>query len=76
MSTECIPNFIGSKPGLETQDNISTSFPSTVEALAIATTGDIDVIEKMTLPFPKVNPGDLVVKVSSCAFVYVDDLTM
>lgn len=41
----------------------SFKFPSTVDALAIAQTGDINVLEKMTLPFPKVKPGDLVVKV-------------
>ncbi|KAJ3770773.1 NAD(P)-binding protein [Lentinula raphanica] len=72
MSTESVPNFNGSKPGHETQDNISTSFPSTVEALAIATTGDIDVIEKMTLPFPVVNPGDLVVKIEYIGVNFID----
>ncbi|KAJ3798566.1 NAD(P)-binding protein [Lentinula aff. detonsa] len=47
-------------------------YPSTVEALAIAQTGDINVIEKMTLPFPKVNPEDLVVKIEYIGVNFID----
>ncbi|KAF9005716.1 NAD(P)-binding protein [Hymenopellis radicata] len=38
------------------------SLPSTVEAITIAKTGDFDVIEKTTSPFPKVDPDHIVLK--------------
>ncbi|KAF5391609.1 hypothetical protein D9757_002429 [Collybiopsis confluens] len=50
----------------------SFNFPSTVEAIAINKTGDIDVLEKMTLPFPKVEPGDLLVKIEYVGVNYID----
>ncbi|KAF8899277.1 hypothetical protein BD779DRAFT_1666974 [Infundibulicybe gibba] len=48
------------------------SFPSTVEAIAISKPGDFDVIEKTTLPFPKVNAGDIVVKVEYAGVNFID----
>ena len=39
------------------------SFPKTVQAIAIDKQGDLDVLEKKTLPFPEQGPQDLVVKV-------------
>lgn len=40
-----------------------SSFPSTVKAIAIEETGDVDVIQKMELPFPEVKPDHVVIKV-------------
>ncbi|KAJ8691639.1 NADPH:quinone reductase [Pleurotus ostreatus] len=48
-----------------------TSIPNTIEAIAIAKTGDFDVLEKMTLPF-KPAPEEIVVKVSYCGVNFVD----
>ncbi|KAF8640806.1 hypothetical protein AX17_000455 [Amanita inopinata Kibby_2008] len=48
------------------------SFPSTVQAIAIAKTGGFDVIQKITLPFPKVNPGDIVIKVDYAGVNFID----
>ncbi|KAF9067322.1 NAD(P)-binding protein [Rhodocollybia butyracea] len=47
-------------------------FPETVEAIAIAQIGDIDVLEKMTLPFPKVEPGHLVVRIEYLGVNFID----
>jgi len=58
------------------------SFPETIEAITIPKVrllrytptdadfmqyGDVDVIEKTTLPFPEVKPGEVVIKVTSTA---------
>ena len=40
-------------------------FPQTMEAITIAKTGDLDVIEKTKVPFPEVAPGNVVIKVRS-----------
>lgn len=40
-------------------------FPQTIEAITIAKTGDVDVIEKTEVPFPEVAPGNVVIKVRS-----------
>ncbi|KAF8743674.1 hypothetical protein AX14_001206 [Amanita brunnescens Koide BX004] len=48
------------------------SLPSSVEAITIAKTGDIDVIEKTTQPFPTVNPGDIVIKVEYAGVNFID----
>ncbi|KAE9401945.1 NAD-P-binding protein [Gymnopus androsaceus JB14] len=48
------------------------NLPSTVQALAIAQTGDIDVVELMTLPFPKVEPGHIVVKIEYIGVNFID----
>ena len=39
------------------------AFPETMQAIAISKTGDIDVLEKQTVPFPKQQPNHVVVKV-------------
>lgn len=39
------------------------TYPSTVKAVGINKTGDVDVIEDLTLPFPEQKPGELLVKV-------------
>ncbi|KAG7451752.1 NAD(P)-binding protein [Guyanagaster necrorhizus] len=48
------------------------SLPTTVDAVAISKTGDFDVIEKATLPFPKVHPEDIVVKVEYFGVNFID----
>ncbi|KAF8167495.1 hypothetical protein B0H34DRAFT_792213 [Crassisporium funariophilum] len=48
------------------------SFPATVEAITIPSTGPIDIIQKSTVPFPKVNPGDVVIKVEYCGVNFID----
>ncbi|KZT27672.1 NAD(P)-binding protein [Neolentinus lepideus HHB14362 ss-1] len=49
-----------------------SSFPSTIEAITIAKTGDVDVIEKTTQPFPKVTPESIVVKVEYGGVNFID----
>ncbi len=39
------------------------SLPETVKAIAIDKTGDVDVLEVKNVPFPKPNPGNVVIKV-------------
>lgn len=39
------------------------TYPSTIKAVGINKTGDVDVIEDLTLPFPEQKPGELLVKV-------------
>jgi NADPH2:quinone reductase len=41
------------------------SYPSTVQAITISKTGGPEVIEKREIPFPKVAPDHLVIKVES-----------
>lgn len=41
------------------------SYPSSVQAITISKTGGPEVIEKREIPFPKVAPNHLVVKVES-----------
>jgi len=48
------------------------TLPDTVEAVTIQHTGNIEVIEKTTRPFPKVNPGDIVIKVEYCGVNFID----
>ncbi|KDR85579.1 hypothetical protein GALMADRAFT_53695 [Galerina marginata CBS 339.88] len=48
------------------------SLPSTVEAITIPKTGGLEVLEKTTIPFPKVNPGDIVIKVEYCGVNFID----
>lgn len=38
-------------------------FPETVKAITYAKTGDVDVIEKTDQPFPKQDPGEVIIKV-------------
>ncbi|PPQ79897.1 hypothetical protein CVT25_002953 [Psilocybe cyanescens] len=48
------------------------SLPSTVEAITIPHTGGVEVLEKTTIPFPKVNPGDIVIKVEYFGVNFID----
>lgn len=57
-------------PSQQSSDSASgLNLPSTVQALAIAQTGDIDVLELMTLPFPEVEPGHIIVKVCPLSLI-------
>ena len=45
------------------------SFPSTVQSITIAKTGDFDVIEKTEQPFPQQPAGYVIIKVGLlCSF--------
>ncbi|PBK62722.1 NAD(P)-binding protein [Armillaria solidipes] len=46
--------------------------PTNIKAVVISKTGDFDVIEKATLPFPRVNPGDIVVKAEYFGVNFID----
>jgi len=48
------------------------SYPSNIQAITFAKTGDYDVIEKTTQPFPKVAAGDLVVKIQYGGVNFID----
>ncbi|GJE89486.1 quinone oxidoreductase [Phanerochaete sordida] len=48
------------------------SLPSSVQAIAIARHGGLDVIEKMTLPFPEQKPDQVVVKVTYAGVNTID----
>ncbi|KJA28655.1 hypothetical protein HYPSUDRAFT_197474 [Hypholoma sublateritium FD-334 SS-4] len=48
------------------------SFPSTVEAITIPHVGGFEVLQKTTIPFPKVNPADIVIKVEYCGINFID----
>ena len=39
------------------------SFPATIQAIGIQKTGDIEVVEKLNIPFPKQQLDQIVVKV-------------
>jgi hypothetical protein len=39
------------------------SYPATVKAVGIQQNGGVEVIENLELPFPKVQPGEMLVKV-------------
>lgn len=49
-----------------------SQFPATVDAAAIRQTGGIEVLEKMNLPFPKVQPQDFVIKVEYFGVNFID----
>jgi len=48
------------------------SLPSTIDAITISKTGDFDVIEKTTLPFPQVPPGSILIKVQYLGVNFID----
>ncbi|KAF9566902.1 NAD(P)-binding protein [Agrocybe pediades] len=48
------------------------SFPATVEAITIQHTGGVEVLEKTTIPFPQVKPGDIVIKVEYFGVNFID----
>lgn len=43
--------------------NARMSYPSSIKAVGINKTGDVDVIEDLTFPFPEQKPGEVLVKV-------------
>jgi len=49
-----------------------SKWPVSVEAVTIPQVGGIEVIQKTTIPFPKVNPGDIVVKVEYFGVNFID----
>jgi NADPH:quinone reductase-like Zn-dependent oxidoreductase len=42
---------------------MALELPSTIQAITIAKTGGLEVIEKTTLPFPEIKPEHVVIKV-------------
>jgi len=48
------------------------TFPPTVEAITIPHIGGLEVLEKKTIPFPQVNPGDIVIKVEYFGVNFID----
>ncbi|KAG6912463.1 hypothetical protein DXG01_014366, partial [Tephrocybe rancida] len=48
------------------------SLPTTTDAILIAKTGGLEVIEKRTIPFPKPPPGSLVIKVEYLGINFID----
>ncbi|KAF8973480.1 hypothetical protein BDZ97DRAFT_1775431 [Flammula alnicola] len=48
------------------------ALPPTVEAITIPHIGGFEVIQKTTIPFPKVNPGDIVIKVDYLGVNFID----
>lgn len=44
--------------------SIAMTFPSTINAITIAKYGGPEVLEKTEIPFPKVEPGHIVIKVA------------
>ncbi|KAI0801460.1 NAD-P-binding protein [Fomes fomentarius] len=48
------------------------SLPETVKAIAIDKTGDVDVLEVKDVPFPKPNPGNVVIKVAYAGINFID----
>ncbi|TFY81532.1 hypothetical protein EWM64_g2482 [Hericium alpestre] len=47
-------------------------YPTTIRAVGIHKTGDVDVIEDLTLPFPARKPGDILVKVQYAGVNFID----
>ncbi|KAH7916395.1 hypothetical protein BJ138DRAFT_1131914 [Hygrophoropsis aurantiaca] len=52
--------------------SIRMSYPSTISAIAISKTGGFDVLEKISIPFPKIAPGHLVIKVQYLGINFID----
>ncbi|KAG6841743.1 hypothetical protein C0991_007629, partial [Blastosporella zonata] len=48
------------------------SLPTTTDAIIIAKTGGVEVIEKKTIPFPKPHPGSVVIKVEYLGINFID----
>ncbi|KIJ66451.1 hypothetical protein HYDPIDRAFT_86284 [Hydnomerulius pinastri MD-312] len=52
--------------------SIRMTYPSTIQAITISKNGGPEVIEKTEIPFPKVEPGHLVVKVKYLGVNFID----
>ncbi|PIL27956.1 hypothetical protein GSI_09900 [Ganoderma sinense ZZ0214-1] len=50
----------------------STLLPSKIAAIGISKTGNLDVIEKLELPFPTPAPNQLVIKVEYAGVNFLD----
>ncbi|THG93923.1 hypothetical protein EW026_g7432 [Hermanssonia centrifuga] len=48
------------------------SFPSTIQAIGIQKTGDIAVVEKLSVPFPKQEPNQIVIKINYAGVNTID----
>jgi len=48
------------------------SHPEKVQAISIAKTGGVEVIEKTEIPFPTVKPGEVLIKVEYCGVNFID----
>lgn len=48
------------------------SYPSTIQAITISKTGGPEVVEKREIPFPKVDPSHLVVKIQYLGVNFID----
>ncbi|TFK68264.1 NAD(P)-binding protein [Pluteus cervinus] len=48
------------------------SFPSTVEAITVPQPGAVEVLEKRTWPFPKVEPNHIVIKIEYLGINFID----
>lgn len=48
------------------------SFPETIQAIGVKQTGDINVLEKLTIPFPAHIPGNVIVKVHYAGINFID----
>lgn len=48
------------------------SLPTTTDAITIAKTGGPEVIEKKTIPFPKLDPGSIVIRVEYLGINFID----
>ena len=54
-----------SNTGTPLNRSTTMSFPETMKAIAIDKTGDVDVLEVKTVPFPAPTPGNVIIKASS-----------
>ncbi|KAG5340548.1 hypothetical protein C0989_001234 [Termitomyces sp. Mn162] len=48
------------------------SLPTTTDAIIIQKTGGLEVVEKKTIPFPKPDPGSIVIKVEYLGINFID----
>jgi len=46
--------------------------PTTIKTISFSKTGDVDVIEETTQPFPKQGPGDVILKVEYAGVNFID----
>ena len=50
------------------------SHPSTVKSIIFAETGDLDVIQEVTKPFPQQLPGEVLVKVRRLFLLFLEEI--
>lgn len=49
------------------------AFPATIQALSFSKHGGVEVMEKITVPFPEQDPGSVLIKVSLSSSIYAND---